>query len=223
MAVVRERENAGVPPIAAPPLSVLFANTVWAERGKLRDAVDTAEKLASWLGRHRPAFNTLTDPAAPDPPMPFTAVTPLSAADLAVFLSLRDAVRVLMGTAVDEAPADEAPADPEAVAVLNRCAARVPAWPELIPGPSGGGFRRQLRGAAARPADAALAALAWDAIDLLAGENLALLRACRAPGCVQYFIKDHPRRNWCSPSCGNRARVANHYVRTRAASQQPDT
>jgi predicted RNA-binding Zn ribbon-like protein len=36
------------------------------------------------------------------------------------------------------------------------------------------------------------------------------------PNCVLFFIKDHPRREWCSPGCGNRARVAHHYDRHRA-------
>ena len=33
--------------------------------------------------------------------------------------------------------------------------------------------------------------------------------------CVQYFVKDHPRREWCSAACGNRARVARHYTKRR--------
>ena len=41
------------------------------------------------------------------------------------------------------------------------------------------------------------------------------LRACLAPGCVLYFVKDHPRREWCGPACGNRARAARHYRRHR--------
>jgi predicted RNA-binding Zn ribbon-like protein len=193
--------------VAALPLSVVFANTVYAEHGTLRDTVDTPEKLAAWLGRHRAALSALTDPV---PPMTLSAVSPLSVADLADFLALRDAIRVLIDTVVDEAPAA-----PEALAVLNRCAIRVPAWPELVPGPADGRFRRRLRGAAGRPAYGALGTLARDAIDLLSGEDVVLLRACQAPGCVQYFRKDHHRRNWCSPACGNRARVAKHYARTR--------
>jgi predicted RNA-binding Zn ribbon-like protein len=30
-----------------------------------------------------------------------------------------------------------------------------------------------------------------------------------------YFVKRHPRREWCSAGCGNRARVARHYHRHR--------
>lgn len=61
--------------------------------------------------------------------------------------------------------------------------------------------------------DTLLAALAVDAIEFLGSARSAELRTCEAPGCVLYFIKDHPRREWCSPACGNRARAARHYAR----------
>jgi predicted RNA-binding Zn ribbon-like protein len=60
-----------------------------------------------------------------------------------------------------------------------------------------------------------LGAFAVDAIDLLTGAHRRDLRACGAPGCVLLFLKDHPRREWCSATCGNRARQARHYARTR--------
>ena len=65
------------------------------------------------------------------------------------------------------------------------------------------------------PVAAARAMIAVDAVALLAGDpESGPLRACLAPGCVLYFVADHPRREWCSPACGNRARVARHYERT---------
>jgi predicted RNA-binding Zn ribbon-like protein len=57
--------------------------------------------------------------------------------------------------------------------------------------------------------------LARDAIDLLTGTTAGDLRACGAPGCILLFVKDHPRREWCSNACGNRARQARHYERVR--------
>lgn len=79
-----------------------------------------------------------------------------------------------------------------------------------------------IRDAVARPDDtavsptaAALAKVATDAVHLLAGPDAPQLRACHAPGCVLYFIKTHPRREWCSDGCGNRVRAARHYQRTR--------
>lgn len=62
------------------------------------------------------------------------------------------------------------------------------------------------------------AALARAAIGFLANPDRQRLRACHAPRCVRYFLKEHPRQEWCKPSCGNRARVARHHERHRGAS-----
>ncbi|WP_225993278.1 CGNR zinc finger domain-containing protein [Actinomadura rudentiformis] len=48
-----------------------------------------------------------------------------------------------------------------------------------------------------------------------ANDDRLQLRACLAPGCVLYFLKNHPRREWCTAACGNRARGARHYRRHR--------
>ena len=61
--------------------------------------------------------------------------------------------------------------------------------------------------------DALLALLAHSAVDVLGGSGAGRLRRCEAPGCTSYYLKDHPRRAWCSPKCGNRVRVARHYHR----------
>ncbi|WP_258312163.1 CGNR zinc finger domain-containing protein, partial [Streptomyces sp. ZEA17I] len=66
-----------------------------------------------------------------------------------------------------------------------------------------------------------IAALARDAVDFLSGPERVQLRACHAPRCVRYFLKSHGRQEWCKPSCGNRARVARHYERTRGATAGP--
>jgi predicted RNA-binding Zn ribbon-like protein len=68
----------------------------------------------------------------------------------------------------------------------------------------------------ASPARSALACLGHEAIELLTGPTAVNLRACNAPGCVLYFVKSHPRREWCSEACGNRARAARHYQRVRS-------
>jgi predicted RNA-binding Zn ribbon-like protein len=61
----------------------------------------------------------------------------------------------------------------------------------------------------------ALAELAESAISLFTGPGLAALRACQGPRCVLFYVKNHPRRTWCSPACGNRARAARHQRRDR--------
>ncbi|MFD2356647.1 CGNR zinc finger domain-containing protein [Nonomuraea ferruginea] len=32
-----------------------------------------------------------------------------------------------------------------------------------------------------------------------------------------YFLRDTPRREWCSAGCGNRARAARHYAKKKTA------
>jgi predicted RNA-binding Zn ribbon-like protein len=101
--------------------------------------------------------------------------------------------------------------DPAALDALNRAAARAPRSPRVEPGlVPGTDFHGATR------AEIVLAAFAADAIDLLTGPRRAELRACGAPGCVLLFLKEHPRREWCSNACGNRARQARHYQRLRA-------
>jgi predicted RNA-binding Zn ribbon-like protein len=122
-------------------------------------------------------------------------------AQVAAAVALRDAVRavftaVLAGTAPDPAP-------------LNHAAAAAPRWPTLT-------TRLDLvEHSTATGLDAAFAAVATDAIRLLAGTGRAELRACPAAGCVLFFVRDHPRREWCSAACGNRTRAARHYERRR--------
>ncbi|MFI6938785.1 CGNR zinc finger domain-containing protein [Streptomyces sp. NPDC050418] len=150
------------------------------------------------------------------------ATLDLFAADadaLAAVRELRAAVRALFAKAVR--PGEPSPADArslmpesEAVARLNGAAALVPVVPVLDW--SGAEPVTALRPAApADPLDVLLAELARAAVAFLAGPDRAKLRACHAPRCVRYFLKGHPRQEWCKPSCGNRARVARHHERHR--------
>jgi len=64
--------------------------------------------------------------------------------------------------------------------------------------------------------DAAVAgAVARSAIELLSGRDRDRLRICGAHGCDRLFLAANPRRQWCSPACGNRVRVARHAARYR--------
>ncbi len=100
-----------------------------------------------------------------------------------------------------------------ALAVLNRASALAPSWPELE-WDSKLGPRSRTR-CDNTTAMAVLSRIAGQAIGLFSAPGRAELRACYGPGCVLYFVRDHPRREWCSPVCGNRARVARHYARHR--------
>ncbi|MEU5612344.1 CGNR zinc finger domain-containing protein [Streptomyces sparsogenes] len=135
--------------------------------------------------------------------------------------ALRAAVRALFARAVRPGPPSSADAHrllPEDLAVerLNAAAARAPGAPRLE-WPEGGAPQvRAARPPGSTDTDRLVAALARDAIAFLAGPDRERLRACPAPRCVRYFVKDHPRQEWCKPSCGNRARVARHHRRHRA-------
>lgn len=72
-----------------------------------------------------------------------------------------------------------------------------------------------VRRTAVRGGDELTAALAHAVIAFLASPDRVRLRACRAPRCVRCFLKEHPRQEWCKPSCGIRARVARHHERHR--------
>ncbi|MFF9032967.1 CGNR zinc finger domain-containing protein [Streptomyces iakyrus] len=62
----------------------------------------------------------------------------------------------------------------------------------------------------------ATAALAHAVITFLASPGRDRPRPCHAPRRVRYFLTEHPRREWCTPRCGDRARVARHHRRHQA-------
>ncbi|NUS74698.1 MAG: hypothetical protein HOV70_00650 [Streptomyces sp.] len=136
-------------------------------------------------------------------------------AELAAVRELRAAIRALFARAVR--PAAPSPADaarlmpvPDAVDLLNMAAARTPTIPVLHWAEDAEPVVEHRA-----PSDDLVAVLARAAIAFLAGPERQQLRACHAPRCVRYFIKEHPRQEWCKPACGNRARVARHHQRHR--------
>jgi len=176
------------------PAPVRLMNTVWADREGLHDALSTPDALAAWL-------------AAVGLPVP----APVDRADLARALRLRDALRRLAAVvATPDDQADAACQADEAAAVVNATLALDPRPPSLVHAGSGWHL------VTPPPAEVgqALARLAAEAAGLVA-EPVPRLRACHGPGCVLFFVQDHPRRAWCSAACGNRARVARHYARRR--------
>lgn len=210
----------GTPAPAAPllgePLPVELMNTVWADRDGVHDSLLGPDGLARWLGAVGPRLPA--GPAPEDAPDPEPAL-------VGQFRQLRDALRRLAAVATgDPRPyaasptAEPATAVDAAVEAVNRACAFAPVWSQLS-WPDGGAPARTGRCAHSRGA-AALSAIAEEAVLLFAGPDRAELRACRAPGCVLYFVRAHPRREWCSAACGNRARVARHYQRHHPGSAE---
>ncbi|MFH8477604.1 CGNR zinc finger domain-containing protein [Streptomyces sp. NPDC018055] len=139
-------------------------------------------------------------------------------------VGVRRAVRALFARVLSPAP--PSPADAhllmpagQALAHLNAAAARELVAPQLE-WPVEGAPAARLLSAGGDPRVRLVAALARDAVDFLSGPEREQLRACHAPRCVRYFIRSHGRQEWCRPSCGNRARVARHYERTRGTTGQ---
>lgn len=181
-------------PLLGEPLPVELMNTIWADRDGVHDALASTADAAAWL------HATATEPGRISRP----------AADR--LRSLRDALRALAAEVTgDPRPAADPTPHAAAVAVLNETCALAPAWSK-VHWPSGGEPERT-RASAGRQAELALAGLAEQAVELFTGSARERLRPCLAPGCVLYFVREHPRREWCSAGCGNRARVARHYQR----------
>ncbi|MFH9606141.1 CGNR zinc finger domain-containing protein [Streptomyces sp. NPDC017448] len=136
-------------------------------------------------------------------------------------VGVRRAVRSLFARVVSPAPPSPAdahrlmPAD-EALAALNAASARESVVPQLR-WPAEGTPTATLSSTEADPRVRLIALLARDAVDFLSGPQREQLRACHAPRCVRYFVRSHGRQEWCTPACGNRARVARHYERAREA------
>ena len=95
----------------------------------------------------------------------------------------------------------------KAAAVVNRASAAAPRYVQL--GPSGVVEAT----AATERTDEILAAIAASAVELLGGPDRNRIRRCHAPRCGMFFVPGRERQEWCSPMCGNRARVARHYAR----------
>ena len=195
-------------PLLGEPLPVELMNTIWADREGVHDALDGAAGTAAWLRSIAPRIDLTT---AND-------LDTLSVAEIdrlaRRLVALRDALRRLAAEATGDPRLPAASATRElddAVNALNHAAGAVPRWSALAWAPGGTPERRTRTNGQA--AAAAVSAIAEEAIGLFSQDERLRLRACMAPGCVLYFLKDHPRREWCSATCGNRARGARHYQR----------
>lgn len=182
---------------------VRLMSTIWADRGGVHDSLRTVGDLRAWLA-------AVCEPDAGD-----SDNWRLDRTDVDRFRTLRDALRRLAALLTEDSRsgAISATTDLErAVADVNHIAAEAATWPQLFL--DKGQLRRRHTSTAA-PATRLAAAVAVEAVELVTGEDRVRLRACYAPGCVLYFVKDHPRREWCCTACGNRARAARHYQRHR--------
>ncbi|NGO75655.1 hypothetical protein G6045_08170 [Streptomyces sp. YC504] len=179
------------------PLPIELANATYAVRGRPQDGLRMVEQLALWLEGVNDRLPV---------PLSTSVLRSVDEADLERARELRESVRAIAACAVRGARPPQAALD-----MLNERAAEAPCWRELRWEKSPASSLQH----DGPPVTAVLASIAQGAVDLFAGPGLDDLRACQGPGCVLFFVKDHPRREWCSAACGNRARAARHYARVR--------
>jgi len=190
-------DRAWILPDEAVPIRLMA--TIWADASGAHDDLGAADDLDAWLdavGVDRSGDHS-------------------TAAELALALRLRDAVRRLAAQVTkDERRAAASATDDVRTAVqdVNDIVRHLPV-PQLA---LTDGELRESSSNDGSAVTASLARIAQESIALLGGTDAAKLRACYAPGCVLYFVKTHPRREWCSVACGNRARAARHYDKVRS-------
>lgn len=134
----------------------------------------------------------------------------LEPADAERISTLRESVRALFTALVHGR--EPAGAD---LGALNDALAAAPcvsalAWPTDGP-------RLTQNRAAPDPLAPVLAALAFDAAQLLCGPEAGELAQCGAHACTRFFLRTHASRQVCSTRCGDRVRAARHYARRRAS------
>ena len=176
-------------------------NTIWADTAGAHDELTDAAALHDWL-------IAVTDYESIQLGKP-------SQDELNDALMLRDSLRRLAAySTADVRQNAQSPVTEinDAIDAVNTLLADRPRTQLSVLG----GRLRAVTTQHASPVRSALAGLGHEAITLLTGPAAVNLRACNAPGCVLYFVKSHPRREWCSEACGNRARAARHYQRVRS-------
>jgi predicted RNA-binding Zn ribbon-like protein len=184
------------------PIPIALANTIWSDRTGVHDAFADLDDAATWL---RAAGDRLS-------------LTPVFGREEVIttesarrLVDLRDAIRRLAAEhthdprRLGQSPISDLRA---ATSIVNTASALSSMWPELRGGDDS--FTRCDGWAGGSCADAATSAIARETIDLVTSPQWQQLRACTAPGCAYYFVKQHFRQRWCSAVCGNRARVARH-------------
>jgi predicted RNA-binding Zn ribbon-like protein len=181
------------------PASVRLMNTIWADSKGVHDHLQSPADVGAWLDAV--GIDRLGTVATPD--------------DLARARALRDAARRLAAYVSGdsrETAASTTESIHVALAAVNAAVLERPA-PRLE---LRDGHLQSTARARVSPVRAGIAQAAEGTVELLCG-SADNLRACHAPGCVLYFVKTHPRREWCSVACGNRARAARHYEKIRSA------
>ncbi|MDF2710799.1 MAG: hypothetical protein K0R62_6451 [Nonomuraea muscovyensis] len=181
------------PILGTEPPVVEFANTLYGDGDRRIDFLDTAARIEEWFALV-PLDGGVTAPAG------------VMGRHGERVRAARDCVRALLCAAADGRGPGRA-----AVERLNDLAAAAPTYPRLEWTPGAAPAVRRLDTVAGAPA--LLGSLASGCAELLAGPEPVAVRRCPGPGCSMLFVRGHPRRRWCHPSCGHRDRQARFYRR----------
>ncbi|SDI59398.1 Conserved protein containing a Zn-ribbon-like motif, possibly RNA-binding [Sinosporangium album] len=191
-----ERAQTG-PPVTGEPLPLDLVNTTFVDgglRGHVVDVLTTPAQLDAWLTSHLDQFSA--DLRAR------LATASTNSVALEEWLALREALRNCF-----TALTDGTDPNPRDLDVINRAAAGAAHHLELKQTDT---LTARRRWQTDDPVRVALGEVAAGACEFAFPDRRGRLRACPAPGCILFFEKTHPRREWCSPACGNRVRVARH-------------
>ena len=159
------------------------------------DALVSPDAAAHWMRVQAAALQA-----------PATAFVP-SAADLAALNELRNRVESLYRGTVDGEAGTT-------LTVLGEILSSIRLQPTI--GEIAGRPQVAWSGAAGG-LDEVIAAVAVSATSTVTGRASTVLRRCEAPRCVLYYTQHNSRQHWCSPVCGNRARVANSAAASRSS------
>ncbi|MGH3637759.1 MAG: CGNR zinc finger domain-containing protein [Mycobacterium sp.] len=188
-------------------LPILLTNTVSIDRGRIDDIFADRSGVRQWVSTIGKQIDLWPRPSNGQP------ITDDEAERL---ISLRDGIRRLAAEhtsdprALGQSPVRDVAA---AMTIVNTSSALGWVWPEMQW--HGSTALRRDVWTGGTYADALTTLIARQSTDLITSPQWDRLRPCLAPGCAYFFLKDHLRREWCSPPCGNRARVARHAQRHR--------
>jgi predicted RNA-binding Zn ribbon-like protein len=191
--------------IIADNLSVDFLNTQIVDEGKPKDLLTNFEDFIEWAEAVKLLGSTQAEKLIRD--WGVQSETKKFFAEVKEFRrTLREMVEAIVKTKAVK---------PSTIKMINRILNQGYGYHELVKTESG--FEKRFRSSFDEP-QLLLIPIAEAAADLIAYGNPKNLRKCEGSGCVLYFYdttKNH-RRRWCSMNaCGNRAKAAAFYKRTR--------
>ena len=177
------------------PLTVEFTSSWHHESGVLRDEIQTQEGLANWIEAYRPRLG-----------MPTGERISISDDDVANALFTRSAIRDLLDALVDQTspPAGSLDLVTKHARWLDDTTV---AWPAAGP--------YLVWPADTTTIDKVTSQVCASTVRLITSPRREILRRCPAPSCVLFFSALRKTQQWCSPACGNRARVARHSAKLR--------